>query len=79
MIDAMKEHTDVFTYCDNFADGNLYQCIYENGGHDVQTVIHIMFNGLPKMFGEATRSVATTTTTETTLPVTKAESNDSFE
>lgn len=50
-INAMKELTDTFIYCDNFADGNLYQCIYEQGGHDVNTVARILYNGLPKMFG----------------------------
>lgn len=50
-IEAMKNIPEVFTYCDNFADGNLYHCIYENGGHDVNTVINILYNGLPKMFG----------------------------
>ena len=50
-VEAMKKMTDAFVWCDNFADGNLYECIIENGGHDVNTVIRVMFNGLPKMFG----------------------------
>ena len=50
-INAMKELTDTFIYCDNFADGNLYQCIYPQGGHDRNTVARILYNGLPKMFG----------------------------
>ncbi len=49
-IEAMKKLTDIFIYCDNFAEGNLYQCIYPGGGHDVNTVIAVMYNGLPKMF-----------------------------
>ncbi len=49
-INAMKELTDTFIYCDNFADGNFYQCIHPGGGHDVNTVIAVMYNGLPKMF-----------------------------
>ncbi len=50
-INAMKERSDTFIYCDNFADGNLYQCIYPQGGHDRNTVARILYNGLPKMFG----------------------------
>lgn len=50
-IEAMKELTDTFIYCDNFSEGNLYHCLYEKGGHDRNTVLEIMFNGLPKMFG----------------------------
>ena len=51
-IEGMKKLTDTFIYCDNFADGNLYQCIYPGGGHDVNTVIAILYNGLPKMFDQ---------------------------
>lgn len=50
-INAMKELTDTFDYCENFADGNLYHCIYPQGGHDRNTVARILYNGLPKMFG----------------------------
>lgn len=50
MINEMKKYPDVFIYCDNFAAGNLYQCIYEKGGHDINTVMRVMYNGLPKMF-----------------------------
>jgi len=50
-INSMKELSDTFIYCDNFADGNLYQCIYPQGGHDRNTVARILYNGLPKMFG----------------------------
>ncbi len=49
--EAMKELTDTFIYCDNFSEGNLYHCLYEKGGHDRNTVLAVMFNGLPKMFG----------------------------
>ncbi len=50
-IEAMKKLTDTFVYCDNFSDGNLYHCLFENGGHDLNTVLHVMYNALPKMFG----------------------------
>ena len=49
-IDAMKKLTDIFKYCDNFKDGNLYQAISEKSGHDNTTIMNILYNGLPKMF-----------------------------
>ncbi len=49
-IDAMKKHTDIFKYCDNFKDGNLYQAFSEKSGHDNTTIMNIIYNGLPKMF-----------------------------
>ena len=50
MINEMKKYPDIFKYCDNFKDGNLYQMIYERGGHDINSVMRVMYNGLPKMF-----------------------------
>ena len=50
MINEMKKYPETFIYCDNFADGNLYQCIYEQGGHDINSVMRVMYNGLPKLF-----------------------------
>ncbi len=50
-VEAMKKINDTFIFCDNFADGNFYHCLYEGGGHDKNTVMHVMYNGLPKMFG----------------------------
>lgn len=49
-INAMKKNTGTFLYCENFADGNLYQCIIQDGGHDRNTVLNVLYNGLPKMF-----------------------------
>ena len=49
--DAMAQLGDPFIHCENFADGNFYFCLYENGGHDKNTVLNVMYNGLPKMFG----------------------------
>jgi len=49
-IDAMKKHTDIFKYCDNFKNGNLYQAISEKSGHDNTTIMNTIYNGLPKMF-----------------------------
>lgn len=49
--EAMKQLSDTFIYCDNFADGNFYYCLHEGGGHDRGTVLNVMYNGLPKMFG----------------------------
>jgi len=50
-IEAMKKLTDVFIYCDNFKDGNLYYCVYPEGYHNIDTVMRILYNGLPKFFG----------------------------
>ncbi len=50
-IQAMAKHGDPFIWCDNFANGNLYQCQNPGGGHDVNTVTAVMFNALPKLFG----------------------------
>ena len=50
MINEMKKYPEIFKYCDNFKDGNLYQMIYERGGHDINSVMRVMYNGLPKMF-----------------------------
>ncbi len=48
-VNAMKLLTDTFQYCDNFVNGNLYQCVVP-GGHDVNTVNQILYNGVPKLF-----------------------------
>ena len=50
MINEMKKYPEIFKYCDNFKDGNLYQMVYERGGHDINSVMRVMYNGLPKMF-----------------------------
>ena len=49
-INAMKKYPEIFKYCDNFKDGNLYQAISEKSGHDNTTIMNILYNGLPKMF-----------------------------
>lgn len=49
-IEAMKKQTDVFTYCESFDDGNLYCCVRDEGWHDINTVVRIVYNGLPKLF-----------------------------
>ena len=48
-IDAMRELTDTFVFCENFRDGNLYytQC---RGGHSTLSVELIMYAGLPSFF-----------------------------
>ncbi|MDD5899504.1 MAG: alpha/beta hydrolase-fold protein [Lachnospiraceae bacterium] len=48
-INAMKTLTDTFLYCENFANGNLYQCVVP-GGHDINTVNQVLYNGVPKLF-----------------------------
>lgn len=49
-INSMKKFTDTFVYKSSFSDGNLYECICPDCGHDLKTAIHILFNGLPKLF-----------------------------
>ena len=51
MVEKMKTLTDAFVYCDNFKDGNFYYALREGGYHDKTTVLNILYNGLPKMFG----------------------------
>lgn len=51
MIDEMKKLDDVFVHCDNFKDGNFY-FVHKNGGwHAQDTVMCLVYNGLPKFFG----------------------------
>ena len=49
MIDAMTKVPEAFTFCENFADGNLYstQC---PGGHSRVAVEMTMYAGLPTFF-----------------------------
>ncbi len=49
-LDAMKELTDTFIYCDNFADGNFYYYPYISSGHSIATVNRTIYNALPKFF-----------------------------
>lgn len=48
-IAAMNKLNDTFILCENFANGNLFQCVVP-GGHDVNTVNQILQNGIPKLF-----------------------------
>ena len=48
-INAMKELTDTFIYCENFANGNLFQCVVP-GGHDIGSINQILFYGVPNLF-----------------------------
>lgn len=50
-LEAMKELTDTFIYCDNFADGNFYYYQYISSGHSIDTAIRTVYNALPKLFG----------------------------
>ena len=49
-ITAMQKLSDTFIYSDDFSKGNLYEAIYQKGGHDVLTVSAVMYNGLPQFF-----------------------------
>ena len=48
-INAMKQLTDTFILCENFANGNLYQCIVP-GGHDINSVNQVLYSGVPNLF-----------------------------
>lgn len=50
-LEAMKELTDAFIYCDNFADGNFYYYQFISSGHSIDTAIRTVYNALPKFFG----------------------------
>lgn len=50
-LDAMKELTDTFVYCDNFTDGNFYYYPFISTGHSIETVNRTIYNALPKFFG----------------------------
>ncbi|MCM1308005.1 MAG: alpha/beta hydrolase-fold protein [Butyrivibrio sp.] len=49
-LEAMAKLDDTFKFCENFKDGNFYytQC---SSGHTVNTVIRIIYSGLPAFFG----------------------------
>ncbi len=49
-VNELKKHPDTFLYTDNFGTGNLYHCIVPNGGHDLNTAMQLLYNGLPKTF-----------------------------
>ena len=49
-IEAMKLLENTFIYTDDFSKGNLYEAIYQKGGHDALTVSVVMYNGLPHFF-----------------------------
>lgn len=51
-INEMKKLPEVFVYADNFAKGNFYQMIYELSGHTTETILRVLYNGLPKSFDE---------------------------
>ena len=48
-IDAMKKLTDTFIYCENFANGNLFQCVV-TGGHDISAINQVLYHAIPKLF-----------------------------
>lgn len=51
-LDAMRELSDTFVYCDNFADGNFYYYPFISSGHSIPTVNSTIYNALPKFFIE---------------------------
>ena len=52
---AAQEHANDLR-CDSFADGSLYQCIYEQGGRDIDHVMRARHSALPKLFDRTERS-----------------------
>ncbi|MBS7261109.1 MAG: hypothetical protein KIG91_05550 [Treponema sp.] len=49
-MDKMKSHPDVFVFADNYANGNCYFELCPKSGHDISTVLTVLYNGLPKFF-----------------------------
>lgn len=49
-IEAMRKLNETFIYSSDFSKGNLYEAIYQKGGHDPLTVSAVMFNALPHFF-----------------------------
>lgn len=49
-IEKMKKRNDIFVFADNFKDGNSYFELCPNSGHDIMTVLSVLYNGLPKFF-----------------------------
>ena len=50
MLQTMKKTSEIFQYTDNFANGNFYYKAWKSGGHDVNTVCEMVYNGLPQFF-----------------------------
>lgn len=50
MLHEMKKTSKTFQYTDNFSSGNFYYNTWKLGGHDVNTVCNIVYNGLPQFF-----------------------------
>lgn len=50
MLDEMKEQDSAFHYTEDFSAGNFYYASWKSGGHDVNTVCTIVYNGLPRFF-----------------------------
>lgn len=51
MVEEMVKLDDVFVECDNFKDGNFYFAHKQGGWHAQDTVVCLIYNGLPKFFG----------------------------
>ena len=53
MINSMKkdDHSDIFKWADNFAEGHCFFVVRDGGWHDQNTVRRLIYNGLPKFFG----------------------------
>lgn len=56
MTSAMKEikkQSKMFRYTEDFSNGNFYYGVWKDGGHDVNTVCTMIYNGLPQFFEKA--------------------------
>ncbi len=51
-VKEMKKGTGVFTFCDNFTNGNLYYGMVKDGGHDINTVYMVLYNALQSMLSK---------------------------
>lgn len=50
LLKQMKKQNKTFHYTEDFSKGNFYYGIRKDGGHDVNTVCTMVYNGLPQFY-----------------------------
>ena len=50
VLKEIKKQSKIFRYTEDFSDGNFYYGVWKDGGHDVNTVCTMIYNGLPQFF-----------------------------
>lgn len=49
-VEAMKDGIGMFQFSDNFGAGNFYYSKVKGGGHDINTVYQVAYNGMQSFF-----------------------------